>query len=90
MALKINFMFSGIEIKDAYVRVSSYSGNKHSLTYLYSVLVNTPETEFVPASQSSVTTLTAIAPVDIEGGNPVKQAYEHLKTLPNMAGAVDC
>lgn len=28
--------------------------------------------------------------IDLEGGNPLKQAYEHLKTLPEFAGAVDC
>lgn len=27
---------------------------------------------------------------DLEGGNPLKQAYDHLKTLPEFAGAVDC
>ena len=30
------------------------------------------------------------APYDIEGVNPIKQAYEHLKTLPEFEGAVDC
>jgi hypothetical protein len=27
---------------------------------------------------------------DLTGANPIKQAYEHLKTLPEFAGAVDC
>ena len=27
---------------------------------------------------------------DIEGDNPIKQAYKHLKTLPEFAGATDC
>jgi len=26
---------------------------------------------------------------DIAGDNPIKQAYEHLKTLPEFAGAAD-
>ena len=26
----------------------------------------------------------------IDGDNPIKQAYEHLKTLPEFADAVDC
>jgi hypothetical protein len=26
----------------------------------------------------------------LDGGNPIKQAYEHLKTLPEFAGATDC
>jgi len=27
---------------------------------------------------------------DITGENPIKQAYEHLKTLPEFANATDC
>ena len=27
---------------------------------------------------------------DLDGANPIKQAYEHLKTLPEFAGATDC
>ena len=30
------------------------------------------------------------APYDIDGLNPIKQAYTHLKTLPEFAGARDC
>jgi hypothetical protein len=28
--------------------------------------------------------------LDLEGPNPIKQAYEHLKSLPEFADAVDC
>jgi hypothetical protein len=28
--------------------------------------------------------------LDIDGENPVRQAYLHLKTLPEFAGATDC
>ena len=28
--------------------------------------------------------------IDLEGGNPIKQAYLHLKTLPEFVDAVDC
>ena len=30
------------------------------------------------------------APYDIDGSNPIKQAYQHLKTLPEFSGAEDC
>lgn len=26
----------------------------------------------------------------LDGANPIQQAYEHLKTLPEFAGATDC
>jgi len=29
-------------------------------------------------------------PLDLNGPNPIKQAYEHLKTLPEFVGAEDC
>lgn len=27
---------------------------------------------------------------DLSGENPIRQAYKHLKTLPEFAGATDC
>jgi len=27
---------------------------------------------------------------DLDGPNPIKQAYQHLKTLPEFADAIDC
>jgi hypothetical protein len=30
------------------------------------------------------------APYSLDGVNPIAQAYEHLKTLPEFADAVDC
>lgn len=27
---------------------------------------------------------------DLDGKNPIKQAYDYLKTLPEFAGATDC
>jgi hypothetical protein len=29
-------------------------------------------------------------PYDIDGDNPIRQAYLHLKSLPEFAGATDC
>ena len=30
------------------------------------------------------------ADLSLDGPNPIKQAYLHLKTLPEFSGAVDC
>jgi hypothetical protein len=30
------------------------------------------------------------APYELDKTNPIKQAYEHLKTLPEFEGATDC
>ena len=29
-------------------------------------------------------------PIDLDGKNFIAQAYEHIKTLPEFSGAVDC
>jgi hypothetical protein len=31
-----------------------------------------------------------VSAYDIDGDNPIAQAYLHLKTLPEFAGATDC
>jgi hypothetical protein len=41
-------------------------------------------------NSSSIFTENYVFSLDIEGPNPIKQAYEHLKTLPEFADAVDC
>lgn len=28
--------------------------------------------------------------IDLQGGNPIEQAYMYLKTLPEFSGATDC
>ena len=35
-------------------------------------------------------TQTVTFDYELEGENPIKQAYNHLKTLPEFADAVDC
>lgn len=39
---------------------------------------------------SSFSDIAHFAPYELEGANPIKQAYEYLKTLPEFADAVDC
>jgi hypothetical protein len=34
--------------------------------------------------------ISRVFPLDLDGPNPNKQAYEHLKTLPEFSDAVDC
>jgi hypothetical protein len=33
---------------------------------------------------------TYVCDLNIDGDNPIRQAYLHLKTLPEFANAVDC
>lgn len=86
MALKKTFVktidgFDGeLVANDAYFKVSFLSGDKHSMSaYVTGVIagnqVYAKDHHFVP---------------HIDGDNFIKQAYAHLKTLPEFAGAVDC
>jgi len=67
---------------NAYIKVESINGNKNRIT-----------AKVVWRKQKDTDALAtenfAFAPV-IDGKNFIAQAYEHLKTLPEFAGATDC
>jgi hypothetical protein len=67
---------------DTYIRVQIITGNKESLessinfyTKRDGQLIKTEYVNFVPK---------------LDGDNFIKQAYLHLKTLPEFADAIDC
>jgi hypothetical protein len=63
-----------------YVKVESIRGDKNQQTAEVSFYLN--ESKFVSRQYCFL--------VDIEGANFIKQAYLHLKTLPEFTDAVDC
>jgi len=73
--------FSGeLSIADAYWKVVRVNGDKNQIDAEISVtadgaMVHTEFHRFVP---------------DMSGKNFIAQTYEHLKTLPEFAGAQDC
>ena len=79
--IKDNF---GIEITfdDVYIKVVSISGDKHLLTAQVSTQTKIDNTHLN-------TKLFSFKP-DMQGDNPIRQAYKHLKTLPEFEGAIDC
>jgi hypothetical protein len=84
MALKKTITILGdIEIKDAYLRVERISiSNKNQLDFLISgrKTLESPIASSTPHQ----------CPYDINGKNPIAQAYEYVKTLPQYSDAVDC
>ena len=42
------------------------------------------------SQKPSFSTTAFDAPYDLEGPNPIKQAYQFLKTLPEFSDATDC
>lgn len=82
MALKHSFNFKGITIIDGYVRVASYYGTKDSLNFHVDMCKLPEDPALVSQSFSCALAL--------DGGNPIAQAYNHLKTLPEFSNAVNC
>ncbi len=87
MALSKNvnfFVNGGIEVKveNAYLQISKISGSKDKIEF------------FVECKQSKDTTTFKTERYEfqpsLDGRNFIAQAYEHLKTMPEFAGATDC
>ena len=82
MALKIDYTHLGIAIPNCYVRVKSLSADKRRVSSDVTFHATEEKPAFFSASYS-------FAP-NMGGGNFIEQTYEHLKTLPEFAGAKDC
>jgi hypothetical protein len=84
MALKKTVEFKGLTVTDAYNRVSALTilpGNTR-MEFGVFAMANPESAPFFSFSEE--------AEYDIEGDNPIKQAYEHLKALDRFQGAEDC
>lgn len=86
MALKKSITFRGIPVPDAYIKVycPQITPTKDQIGFG----VHTYAAADLPLSDV-LDAVTMSAPYDLDGPNPLAQAYEHLKTLPEFAGAVD-
>jgi hypothetical protein len=84
MALQINKELNntGLVVENLYARVGTIEvSNKDSLYYGVEYFKDSDKEALMSSSYSCV--------YNIEGDNPIKQAYEYLKTLPEFADAVD-
>jgi hypothetical protein len=64
------------------IKVTSISGNKNQLTASVAFLNQ--------ESAANIRTKDYSFSLDLEGPNPIKQAYLYLKSLPEFEGAEDC
>lgn len=70
------------ELRDLYIKVTSvYSTKQEALASV---------TAFAAADGKALFAESHEFALELDGPNPIKQAYEHLKTLPEFAGAEDC
>jgi len=73
----------GFEIPDAYHRVEGVQLiSKTMIRFQVRSFADKEKAHFADSQYECV--------YDMNGQNPIKQAYEHLKTLPEFAGATDC
>ena len=73
----------GFQANDAYHRVEAVSlVGKENITFHVRSYIETDKPFFAEQVLSCAYALG--------GENPIKQAYAHLKTLPDFAGATDC
>jgi|LauGreDrversion4_2_1035121.scaffolds.fasta_scaffold91181_1 hypothetical protein len=68
--------------EDAYLKVTSFSGSKETISF---ALGTFKEKDGILLQKQEY-----VFAIDLDGPNPIKQAYEYLKTLPEFADATDC
>lgn len=88
MALKKDATFDvqggfSVDVAQAYIRVEEVFGTKDNCVATVSWLKEENSKESFKGKQYSFVP-------NMDGNNFIKQAYEHLKTLPEFAGAIDC
>jgi hypothetical protein len=92
MALQKNIQYTpdGFDdpavLRSAYIRVSSISGNKEATCITVNFYNNTKNQMKMAQSKA----YQFQPSVETDSKNFIAQAYNHLKTLPEFAGAIDC
>lgn len=82
MALSKTLEYKGIPVPNAYIKVWRFAGNKDQIHF---------DAGFHSAEGAEMFESKAYSfNLDLNGDNPVKQAYLYLKTLPEFVGSVDC
>lgn len=88
MALKKDFVFQGILVKEAYHKVTSTEADKKQIIANISIYSNQ---ESADMQEGFLQTLTFIFEHDLsaESQNVIKQCYNNLKSTEMYAGAID-
>jgi len=74
----------GFDVANGYFRVEDVAiKNKTALRFKLNSYKDKNEVVCISCMEYS-------SPYDINGNNPIAQAYMYLKTLPEFAGATDC
>jgi len=83
MALKKKIELpNGLVVQDAYIRVESVTMDKTQMSWKIAYYVAADK----PAFQSDMRS----GDYNLQGNNPIAQAYMAMKAMPEFADAVDC
>ena len=83
MALKKSVLFKSINIADAYLRIFQFEGNKDHLHVGLEFCKDSGSERFDSLTIQNI-------PFDINGKNPIAQAYDYIKSQPEFADSQDC
>lgn len=84
MSLKKTVVFKGITVTDAHITAVMPAIAMGNAQMTFGVQYrSSPGAEVFQSEMRE-------APYDIEGGNPLEQAYAYLRTLSQFTGATDC
>jgi hypothetical protein len=67
---------------NSYIKVDSLSGNKEEMRIAIGI--------YREKDGQKISNQQAVFSPNLNGVNFISQAYAHLKTLPEFAGAIDC
>lgn len=82
LSMTINTVY-GVDVIDAYHRVEGVSfPTKDTMRFHCR--------SYVAADKPFIAEVVYTIGYTLDGDNPIRQAYLHLKTLPEFAGATDC
>lgn len=83
MALSKNINYKGIDVSNAYIKVWRIDGDKTTLKCGVGYYASSSSHDLFKSETYEFS-------YNINGENPIQQAYEYLKTLPEFSGATDC
>lgn len=82
MAIIKSVIKNGVSIPNAYIKIANMRGDKNRVFYNLDFSAS--------VSHDPIYSVTHDFTPDLDGDNFIKQAYAHLKSLPEYSGAVDC
>lgn len=82
MALQKSIEYKGISISNAYIKIGKFEGDKNKITFGVWYQATSSDKPF--------DSKTLDCAYELNGKNPLAQAYDYIKKLPEFIDATDC